>query len=149
MHKGYKFFSSKFHRRNFHPRRYFEKKPTNGIFKNGQKSTSDMKKCDFSEESHVIYAIWCGNHLNDQKATFLIYRTLKYQKIIEKSKIENSCFFDFLAFFHKKISKSKFQTLPNTTPRVSNAFVVQKMTIHTRFDTYIMILDHRDRYFVF
>ena len=124
----------------------FEKFFVQKCVKNGQKIDIWPQKMRFSKKSHFIHNIWCGNHLNDQKVTFLIYRTLKYQKIIEKSKIENSCFFDFLAFFHKKQNwKSKFQTLPNTT-RVSNAFVVQKMTIHTRFDTHIMILDHRDRY---
>ncbi len=39
-----KFFSSNFGGRNFDALRYFWKKTTNGIFENGQKSTSEAEK---------------------------------------------------------------------------------------------------------
>ena len=74
-----KFFSSNFGGRNFDALRYFWKKPTNGIFENGQKSTYEAEKSFLESDFDFL----------DQHAGF----GLSYSKVI------------FCTFFHINIVK--------------------------------------------
>ena len=52
-----KFFSENFGGRNFEPRRYFWKKPTNGIFKKCQNRSFEVKKSVFGQNTCTMHPI--------------------------------------------------------------------------------------------
>ena len=52
--KHHKFFFTKFHRRNFDPRRIFDEKLICGLLEKRQKWPSDREKHDFSAVSAII-----------------------------------------------------------------------------------------------
>ena len=109
-----KFFSSNFGGRNFDALRYFWKKPTNGIFENGQKSTSEAEKSFLEADFDFFWTKILFWSENTQKSSFALFFTLISSKMADLAQKMFSSFFGFLTIFRthnfcSKISKSLFR----------------------------------------
>ena len=110
MHKGHKFFSSKFHRRNFHPRRYFEKKKHKWNFQKWSKIDIWHEKMRFFSgiACYICHMVW--KPLKWPKGNFPHLQNIKIPK--NHREIQNWKFM-FLRFFSLPFLEGKSQVSKN------------------------------------
>jgi len=117
VHKGHKFFPSTFTVEISTPAEISGKKTTNLIFKNGQKSTFDMKNPFFQGITcYVCHIVWKPSKWPKRpKVTFSPLQNIKITKNYREIQNWKFMFFSFFCccIFSQKNSKSKFQNLPD------------------------------------